>query len=678
VPDSMTQVLSSGPPGAKVNIAVLGDGFTAGEQAVYDGKVRELLIEGVFAHDYFYEDAQAFNVYRVNLVSPESGVSRRVYKEAGGGASTGLVDTALGWVYNGSGDHGWVEHGQGTEAAMRRALDAWVPDYHLVVVVLNEPGFGGCGGGGLQVVTLGVAWTALAHELGHAVGGLADECCQSRPWPAGEPGAVNLTTSTSRTALKWGRFVAPSTPVPTGIGTCAGYNRDVPPAGWDPGQDVGLFEGGGGHGMGVFRPVLDCRMRSDDRPWCPVCYTELKTRHQPRTGHSFRNCHAGDFDGDGRDELLVHSGEGVLLYRSNGTQLDLAASVVGTVPGPWRFQPGDRFHVGDVDGDGRDELVVYNVTDWDTGYLGLLAADGRDGLHLVARYDGGLPGWAFRPADRLLLADFDGDGRADLYVFNGDDWSIPYLGMLRSRGSSLGLVRRFDGGLPGWAFRPADRFHVGDFDGDGRADLYVFNGSDWAVPYLGMLRSTGAGLELVRRFDAALPGWALRPGDRFHVGDFDGDGRADLYVFNGDDWSMAHLLMACSTGSGLDFTERYDGNAPGWQMRRHDRHWVADCNGDGRDDLFVHNDEDWGHEYLGAMISNSKELNATRREDWVGEWSLGPEDRFLPCNYQGGAGTPDLIVHNADWLGMIRATPALVLDRVYHHWIHNYRYGRNW
>ena len=30
MPDSMTQVLSSGPPGTKVNIAVLGDGFADG------------------------------------------------------------------------------------------------------------------------------------------------------------------------------------------------------------------------------------------------------------------------------------------------------------------------------------------------------------------------------------------------------------------------------------------------------------------------------------------------------------------------------------------------------------------------------------------------------------------------------------------------------------------------
>lgn len=30
MPDSMTQILSSGPPGTKVNIAVLGDGFADG------------------------------------------------------------------------------------------------------------------------------------------------------------------------------------------------------------------------------------------------------------------------------------------------------------------------------------------------------------------------------------------------------------------------------------------------------------------------------------------------------------------------------------------------------------------------------------------------------------------------------------------------------------------------
>ena len=66
MPDSVTQILKSGPPGAKLNIAVLGDGYAAGDQAAYNAKVQELLLDGVFAHDYFYEDKQAYNIYRVN------------------------------------------------------------------------------------------------------------------------------------------------------------------------------------------------------------------------------------------------------------------------------------------------------------------------------------------------------------------------------------------------------------------------------------------------------------------------------------------------------------------------------------------------------------------------------------------------------------------------------------
>src|SRR5262245_62432466 len=77
MPDSVTQILKSGPPGAKINIAVLGDGFAAGDQTAYNNKVQELLLDGVFGHDYFYEDKSAYNIFRVNLISVDSGVSQR-------------------------------------------------------------------------------------------------------------------------------------------------------------------------------------------------------------------------------------------------------------------------------------------------------------------------------------------------------------------------------------------------------------------------------------------------------------------------------------------------------------------------------------------------------------------------------------------------------------------------
>jgi IgA Peptidase M64/FG-GAP-like repeat len=689
MPDSVTQILNSGPPGTKLNIAVLGDGFADADQTIYNNKVKELLLDGVFGHDYFYEDAQAFNIYRVNLISNQSGVSRRVYDEHGTPTdpsddtiiSTTTKDTALDYIYSGSWAHCWLENGPNTSTRVQNALNTWVPDYHLVVIILNESGFGGCGGGGFQIVTLGSGWQVMAHEFGHGTGNLADEYCARGAYSGGEPGAPDVTINTDRSTIKWKNFINPTTPIATGIGNCAGYNQGTRPAGWSDDQDVGLFEGGMTYNTGIYRPVINCRMRGNSPPYCPVCYTHLKTRMDSYTRRTFLKCYAADFNGDGKDDLLVHNDNSIMIYRSNGSQLDIVFSVVGMVPGSWQFKPNDQFYVADFNGDGKDEVAVYNSVDWVKEYLGLLVDDGSNGLRLVARYDDSMPGWQFQRTDRFYAADFDGDGRKDLFVFNGTDWSIPYVGMLHSTGSGFSLVQRYDSTMPSWEMRPGDRHYVGDFDGDGKEDFWVFNGTNWSTPYLGMLKSNGSNLSMVKRYDSTMPSWEMRPGDRHYVGDFDGDGKSDLYVFNGDNWSIAYLGMLKSSGSDLSMVQRYDGNAPGWQMRKNDRHYLSDLNGDGKVDLFVYNYQDWAREYLGAMVSTGTALNSSWREDWVGEWNLGPPDIFEPCNYEGVAGKPDLFVHNQNWLGMIRHTPSLGglnLQKIYYRWIHNYHYGRNW
>ncbi len=692
MPDSVTQLLNSGPPGAKLNIAVLGDGFAAADQVAYNNQVDALLLNGVFAMDYFYEDKSAYNLFRVNLISQDSGVSQRVYDEMGTPTdgsddtivSTTILDTALGYIYSGSWAHCWLEGGPSTGTKVADALDTWVPDYDLVVVILNESGFGGCGGGGFQIVTMGSSAAVMAHEFGHGTGGLADEYC-SRPeaYPGGEPGRPNVTINSSRATLKWRQFVDPRTPVPTGVSPdpptgCTGWTEGTKPAGWSDSADAGLFEGGSTYQQGIYRPVINCRMRGNSPPFCPVCYTQMKSNAETYAQHTFDKVYTGDFNGDGRDDILVHSGNAIHLYRSSGSQLDVVFSAVERVPGSWQFKPGDRFYVGDFNGDGKDEVVVFNGTDWVMEYLGLLADDGADGLRLIARYDNSMPSWDFTAGDQFHVADFNGDGKQDLFVFNGSNWSIPYLGMLRSTGTGFSLVRRYDANLPGWQMRPGDQHYVGDFTGNGSDDLYVVNGPDWSIPYLGMLRSTSTSLAMVHRYDGAMPGWQMRPGDRHYVGDFTGNGTDDLYVFNGTDWSIAYLGMLRSTSTTLEMVHRYDANVPGWQMRAHDRHWIGDVNGNGKADLFVYNHEDWGPEYLGTMITDGTSLQASWREDWVGEWNLGSVDAFQPCDYEGAGGRRDLIVHNTNWLGMIRATPGLSLQRIYYKWIHNYEYGRNW
>ncbi|GAA4464101.1 hypothetical protein [Phytohabitans houttuyneae] len=69
MPDSATTVLWSGTSGPKVTVAVLGDGFTEADQKIYNDAVDALLLHGVFGHDCFAEDASAFRVVRVNLMS---------------------------------------------------------------------------------------------------------------------------------------------------------------------------------------------------------------------------------------------------------------------------------------------------------------------------------------------------------------------------------------------------------------------------------------------------------------------------------------------------------------------------------------------------------------------------------------------------------------------------------
>jgi hypothetical protein len=199
--------------------------------------------------------------------------------------------------------------------------------------------------------------------------------------------------------------------------------------------------------------------------------------------------------------------------------------------------------------------------------------------------------------------------------------------MLRSNGSSFSVIKRYDANMPGWAMRPQDCHYVDDFDGNGKDDLWVFNGANWSFAYSGMLNSNGNDLSMTKRHDANMPGWAMRPEDHHYLYDFDGDGKDDLFVFNGGNWAMAYLGMLRSSGRDLSMVIRYHGNTPGWQMRKNDRHYIADVKRDGKSDLFVYNYQDWSHEYHGTMVSNGNSLSS----NWKGR--LGWRVESWPARY---------------------------------------------
>jgi hypothetical protein len=667
---TVTELLRNGANGDKFNIVIIGDGFAAGaDQTAYDTFVQNVVIRDLFSetrNGAYREIMGAFNLFRVNAVSAQSGITT----VDSTGAVTNTVNTFLGYRYSGNWNRCWMEPGPNSNTTLANTLDNLVPGWTHAFIILNTTSGGGCRRGNQLAITRGSTWTTAAHEMGHMIGDLGDEYTGTANYTGGEPGKVNLTINTDRATLKWREFVNPSTAVPTTSTT------------GDPVEDTGLFAGattgGTRFATGIFRPARNSRMNSNMPEFDSVGYDQMRNVSAQRQDIRYRNVYPGRFTGGAGADLMLHQENSLYLF--TGQWDTVASSWVRTMPDPvWdAYRPGDKFLVGDFDGDGREDLYVYNFTDWSMPYFAMLRSTGS-GFTGIRRFDQDLPGWgAMREHDEFFVMDVDGDRRDDVVVFNGRDFSIGYLLVLRSTGNNLQFVQRFDDTLPGWdSMKRGDRFYVADFDADGREDLYVSNQTDWSVGYLMMFRSNGRSFSFVRRFDEELPGWDdMKPGDQFFVGDFNADKRDDLYVFNGSDWSMPYLEMLRSTGNNMSNTRRFDRDVPGWgEMRRRDRWFVGDVNGDDRSDLYVFNADDWSTQYLGTLRSTGTNLGGGFQTDWIGSWNLGTVDKFAVANFNGGQGWDDLFVYNDDWFGCLRSLSNSVANTaLYPQWIHDHRY----
>ena len=159
---------------------------------------------------------------------------------------------------------------------------------------------------------------------------------------------------TDRATNFWGRFISPATSVPTTFG-----------AGMDSNRTVGAFQGCGTKTSAIYRPVDNCRMRGNLPDYCPVCQTLMRRALYPNLGHNFANAVFGDFNGDGRDDVLAGSfteptsaSPGLVRVLSG-----LNGSVLYTLSGT---APGDSFGqavagLGDLNGDGHLDILVHNA-----------------------------------------------------------------------------------------------------------------------------------------------------------------------------------------------------------------------------------------------------------------------------------------------------------------------------
>ena len=119
--------------------------------------------------------------------------------------------------------------------------------------------------------------------------------------------------------------------------------------------------------------------------------------------------------------------------------------------------------MGDFDGDGLEDVFLATGAAW---YYA--PAGAREWRYLSAKTEG---------IGQLLLGDFDGDGRTDVVAIHNGQFVISWGGVSDwevLNGSPTG------GKIP-LSSASVSAMHVGDFDGDGKADIFWTNGGSWWV-----------------------------------------------------------------------------------------------------------------------------------------------------------------------------------------------------
>ena len=293
-------VFESGPPATKVDLLILGDGYSEAQLPKFHADVKRL-VEVLFQHEPFKSRRGDFNVRAIDLPTPRSGVNR---------PRTGdFRRTPLGVSYNifDSERYALTEDNRSV-----RDIASAAP-YDFLEILINEEHYGG---GGIfndhatAAVDTAFAEYIFVHEFGHHFAALGDEYYTSdvayetgateRP----EPWEPNITALKDPGHLKWGDLAAPGTPIPTPWDKAAfeEHSRQVQEKRrqlrainapesemnalltseleWDTsllgGQKyagrVGAFEGAAYEVKGLYRPEADCIMFTRDRVgFCRVC-----------------------------------------------------------------------------------------------------------------------------------------------------------------------------------------------------------------------------------------------------------------------------------------------------------------------------------------------------------------------------------------------------------------------
>jgi hypothetical protein len=289
----------SGHPSRKVDVVILGDGYTAEESGKFEADAKRL-VDVFFEYSPFRERADDFNFRGINPPAAQSGVNR---------PSNGTFRySPSGTTYDAFRAERYI---LAFDNPGLREIIQHVP-YEFVVILGNSETYGGGGIYGLySTVAADSGWSEylFVHEFGHHFAALADEYFTSaavyEPSEARlEPWEPNVTALHDPSKLKWKHLVAENTPLPTPwpkqefetfqaenqarraelrknnrpeeemnqlFRDEQAYINDLFAGHPESNALVGAFEGANYAANGYYRPQMNCTMFTRHDVFCSVC-----------------------------------------------------------------------------------------------------------------------------------------------------------------------------------------------------------------------------------------------------------------------------------------------------------------------------------------------------------------------------------------------------------------------